>query len=339
MRLIRVAVRLRPLLVVALLAAAPAAAQEPPADPAVALRDLLAAGAPPVTDIDAALGADALSALRAFYATRQDRPFWTETAAAEAGRRLAALKDMIAPGMRPLLQAATARPSDAQGDVQGGAARDLMLSAIYGSVAIDPAAPDRAAGLGPALRALGQASDPVAQLTKTLPAYPGFWRLRTALTAYRAQAAAGGWGNVPDGVKLMRGGGADSDSESEGAGPRVEALRRRLAAGGDLVAAGTGPFDPALESGVVKFQARHGLKTDGIAGARTIEALTAARLGRPLHRGQYRRRQLPARLGWQSCVRTARCGRAAGLADARARRADRQGGVPPVLARADADRR
>jgi murein L,D-transpeptidase YcbB/YkuD len=60
---------------------------------------------------------------------------------------------------------------------------------------------------------------------------------------------------------------------------RVPALRRRLSATGDLPAAEarTGDVvDPATVAAVSRFQARHGLATDGIAGRRTVQTMNVS---------------------------------------------------------------
>ncbi|MBP1770467.1 MAG: peptidoglycan-binding protein, partial [Candidatus Aminicenantes bacterium] len=74
----------------------------------------------------------------------------------------------------------------------------------------------------------------------------------------------GGWPEVPPGPKLVKG---DRDA-------RVEAVRKTLAATGDLIA-GEGEGDPALfdeglERSVKAFQIRHGLEPDGALGVKTV---------------------------------------------------------------------
>jgi murein L,D-transpeptidase YcbB/YkuD len=88
-------------------------------------------------------------------------------------------------------------------------------------------------------------------------------RLRAAVAALQPRAEQG-WPRVPDGPKLQLG-----DS-----GPRVEALSRRLIASGDSKASTPGArFDWSLQSALERFQARHGLPPDGVAGAMTLAAL------------------------------------------------------------------
>lgn len=58
-------------------------------------------------------------------------------------------------------------------------------------------------------------------------------------------------------------------------GPRVDALRARLVQEGLLArreAAGT-PFDEALRTALIRFQARHNLSTDGVVGPATLREL------------------------------------------------------------------
>lgn len=87
-------------------------------------------------------------------------------------------------------------------------------------------------------------------------------RLRSALAAYRATAAAGGWPTVTDGATLRIG-----DS-----GPRVAELTARLAAQG-LIEIGTSDFGPDVDTAVRRFQDMHGLEADGIVGPGTLAAL------------------------------------------------------------------
>jgi murein L,D-transpeptidase YcbB/YkuD len=268
----------RLLAIVALIAAlriAPAAADE-----AQSIAEILAAGAPPVTDIDAALGADRLAGLRRVYQSRNAQPIWNDAAAKALLDRAKAIA--VAARLKPLIAAAAEREQSA--DDQALAERDLLLSAIYGAAArsLNPAAP---ADFATALGAFAEARDRIALLqpppapapapnpapaptpkpAAPVPAEPPeLHRLTVALEAYRKIAANGGWAPIPDGPKLQPG---DTD-------PRVEALRKRLIATGDLGAGATlGPVDDELQDALRHFQARHGLPADGIAGAATIAAL------------------------------------------------------------------
>jgi murein L,D-transpeptidase YcbB/YkuD len=86
-----------------------------------------------------------------------------------------------------------------------------------------------------------------------------------AIQNYQAQVAQGGWPNVPATQTLKLG------SKS----PAVIALRRRLAASGDLSAdAGVSQtFDSYVEAAVRKFQVRHGLSATGIVSTQTFAVL------------------------------------------------------------------
>lgn len=98
---------------------------------------------------------------------------------------------------------------------------------------------------------------------------PGCRRYRELLQAgqkLRAIVESGGWDRVPEGPVLGRG---DTD-------PRVEVLRHRLdtSSPGEEDSLGAGNvFDAVLEETIKGFQARHGLKTDGVVGRQTLAAL------------------------------------------------------------------
>ena len=99
-------IRLAPIFLLLAVIGLPALAQ----DDASAIREILEAGAPPVTDIDAALGGEALAELKRVYAARDHRPIWLP---APAGRvlldRLSQPDVTIGPKLRPLLDGARAR--------------------------------------------------------------------------------------------------------------------------------------------------------------------------------------------------------------------------------------
>jgi len=98
------------------------------------------------------------------------------------------------------------------------------------------------------------------------PAGPTYRHLQYKLDLYRDIAAAGGWPSVSDGATLRLN---DKDS-------RVVAIRRRLAATGDLPdGANTNSpvFDQELKLAVKGFQARHALDNDGIVGKQSIAAM------------------------------------------------------------------
>jgi murein L,D-transpeptidase YcbB/YkuD len=263
----------------------PAAAQdEAQATLGVAIGEILSVGAPPVTDIDAALGSGALAELKQLYAARNDRPIWL---GGDAGRvlldRLSQRDLVIGPKLAPLLDDARKRLDATDPPTRAGA--DLLLTALYGATA-QALRPSRPAGFAQALAELKTATDPASLLrepeppkVETTPAQPqeieapkvetptqapsespAIARLRAAIATLQTQA----WPLVPEGPKLQLG-----DS-----GTRVEALGRRLIASGDSKETTPGAeFDLPLQSALQRFQARHGLPKDGIAGAATIAAL------------------------------------------------------------------
>jgi len=134
-------------------------------------------------------------------------------------------------------------------------------------------------------------------LRSLTPPYADYQRLVQALTGYRAIASRGGWGEVPPGPVLKTG----------DRGPRVAALRSRLAASGDLAApaasAKAAPvpdaYDDAVATGVSHFQRRHGLETTGQVDADTLAALNVpvAERIRQLQVNLERWRWMPASLG------------------------------------------
>lgn len=117
-----------------------------------------------------------------------------------------------------------------------------------------------------AVRAVPPESDVASQLERLVPSHGLYRRLRTALAYYRRLAAQGGWNTTLAGPRLGPG----------DEGERVAALRSRLHREGDLE-----PDDSALDrqygevlaDAVRRFQRRHGLLVDGIAGPRTLAAL------------------------------------------------------------------
>jgi murein L,D-transpeptidase YcbB/YkuD len=108
------------------------------------------------------------------------------------------------------------------------------------------------------------APDPGVALEGLAPRLPAYRDLRAALARLRETEQRGGWPRVSDGPKLERG----------STGPRVPQLRARLRASGDLVAgANDAAFDDELEAALRRFQSRHGLEADGVAGRATLAAL------------------------------------------------------------------
>ncbi|HZF27783.1 MAG TPA: L,D-transpeptidase family protein [Gammaproteobacteria bacterium] len=105
---------------------------------------------------------------------------------------------------------------------------------------------------------------------KVIPRHAIYDGFKRALAEYRAIAANGGWTAVPAGVTLKAG---MTDA-------RVPALVLRLAATHDLdasaVDAASTLYDGAVLAGVESFQERHGLTSDGVLGAATLDALNVS---------------------------------------------------------------
>ena len=108
------------------------------------------------------------------------------------------------------------------------------------------------------------------QITKALrdlqPLHSGYFGLKQALAQYRNIAKKDDWPPVSPGTNLRKG----------DTGISVQGLRERLVILGDLenTKKDRGDFfDEATEWAVQMFQKRHGLKSDGIVGTRTLEML------------------------------------------------------------------
>jgi murein L,D-transpeptidase YcbB/YkuD len=86
-----------------------------------------------------------------------------------------------------------------------------------------------------------------------------------AIAQYEAIVSMGGWARVPDGNELRVG----------YRHPSIQPLRQRLTLSGDLETnAGSGDvFDSYVEAAVRRFQARHGIRVDGVVREATFHAL------------------------------------------------------------------
>lgn len=95
------------------------------------------------------------------------------------------------------------------------------------------------------------------------PPYAGYDTLVEGLARYRAIATDGGWAQVAGGADLTYG----------SSGPRVLALRKRLAAEDPQAKGSSDRFDAALVEALRRAQRRYGLNPTGTAGAQTLAAL------------------------------------------------------------------
>ncbi len=184
---------------------------------------------------------------------------------AEQLRRLI-VQGRIAHGLRYSTQAAEILPADDVGLVR--AALDYARAIHIGRLdtadfqqdwALRPAAWDPTPGLTRAL-AENRLSQWFADLA---PPYEGYETLRTGLARYRLIESAGGWSAIPAGPDMTVG----------AAGPRVAALRARLAVEDDGVARLGTTFDAELKEAVVRAQRRYGLNPTGTVSSGTLAAL------------------------------------------------------------------
>lgn len=290
---------------VPLMAALPAAAQ----DIAAAIEERLDLAAAAADNSDAAMQ---IAELRQFYADRAFKPLWIEADGANARAKVVAaiLAAADQDGLDPEDYAASAIAArlDAR-DPVALAELEVLISRAVARYAADQIAgrtvpaevdselrikPERP-GVGSVLLAVDGAPDLADYLASFAPRTPNYRRLKEALAAYRAISAAGGWRQVPEGPSLKPG---MSD-------PRVPILRERLILAGDLSAEIAIPpeaaelYDPALEAAVKRFQWRHGLTQDGVAGKKTVAAMNVpveARIKQMLLNME-RRRWMPDDLG------------------------------------------
>ncbi|MEZ0495009.1 murein L,D-transpeptidase [Sphingomonas sp. IW22] len=131
--------------------------------------------------------------------------------------------------------------------------------------------------------------DRIAQWFANLPPpWAGYEGLRKGLATYRRIAANGGWKAIPSGPDMGLG----------ASGPRVAALRQRLAIEDSAVSASGDRFDAALRSVVQRAQRRYGLNPTGIASTQTLAALNVpvARRVRQIMANMERWRWLPGQL-------------------------------------------
>lgn len=130
------------------------------------------------------------------------------------------------------------------------------------------------------------------ELTKLPPSHPDYLLMKEELDLYQAAADKGGWPVVEKGKTLRKG----------SRGSRVIALRKRLAASGDLKAslADNNPvYDEAVAKAVTRFQKRHNLRADGHLRPDTVKALNVPLKDRilKLRLNLERWRSLPRDLG------------------------------------------
>jgi len=219
-----------------------------------------------------------------FYLARAYRSVWTEPARVHA--LLAAVEAVRGHGLdaadfAPARLRAGAVPA---ADPDRAAERELLFTDTLAALLfqlrhgkVDPRALyrewnftpppspyERAAELARVL----QASDLAAAVDAYAPDLPLYRALRAELLAQQGRLAVGDWPKVAAGPTLKPG--ASSS--------RVPSLRARLAAAGGaarVLDRALGAY-LGLAQAVKRFQAAHGLQSDGVLGAQTLEALNAS---------------------------------------------------------------
>lgn len=207
--------------------------------------------------------------LYGFYRDRGYRPVWIHEGV--LGARGRELVDRLAAAREDAVDADsywldTIQSAVAQGDAAGLVTAELLLSRALIEHEHNLRLHGRAVHPRVLLAGAALSYDFAGYLDGLVPADGNYRRLRTALLRYRLMADMGGWDPVPTGRSLRPG---DTD-------PRVVALRRRLAASGDLpgwVGTDSAVYDETLAIAVKRFQARHGLDADGVVGDNSIAAM------------------------------------------------------------------
>jgi len=267
-----------------LMAAAPADAERSVSDDVRARLDAQRAGIPlqgvggPLREV---------GEVQSLYAERVYEPVWFRNGrlVAHAAAFVELLGSAGEDGLRPVDYHAGALARDVQrvrnGDASSRAALELALTDALFSYATDmllgrvrpeslfasweSPAPD--VDVSQQVRAVLASPDPIHELRGLAPDHRNYQRLRGLLAVQRSIQDRGGWVAVPTGPALKPGGRSE----------RVAALRQRLAQSGDWtgIQSPSDPleFDSELETAVTRYQLRHGLEADGVAGAATIESL------------------------------------------------------------------
>jgi murein L,D-transpeptidase YcbB/YkuD len=265
---------------------APSAAQDTPVQQAIAAGVQSLRNGEPLTIASEPLASRIV--LPALYENHDYAPLWSNPRAID--QLLAAIRTIDQEGLMPAdyhlaaLESLQQRLAAGKGAAPPGLAADfdllltdslVRLGYHLGFGKVDPEALDpdwnmqrQIDYLGAVRRLDAAIHDAVidALLGSLRPALPSYARLMAALREYRRIAAQGGWRSVPAGPTLKPG---MTD-------PRVAALRRRLAASGDLTARGNAAsltYDATVETAVRQFQRRHGLTGDGVAGKATLAAM------------------------------------------------------------------
>jgi len=278
-----------PAIVLLLLPPVAVAAQSPSANPVSAdIRTTLAESHPPLEGSAGTLYSADL--LRQVYAARGNRPGWVSGSGPHPQARtlLHALKASGADGLNPdhyHLEALERLISENFAELPAGtrdrrlASLELLLSDAFLALARDqhdgrvdpltleprPVPSDPHGVPASELEGVLGGKSPALVLRHLAPVRDNYAGLRDALAAYRAIEADGG-------LSRIRGGGVLSRGDR---GARVASVAARLAQTGDLDGFTTGDdcYNAAVKAAVVRFQARHGLRADGVVGPATLAVL------------------------------------------------------------------
>jgi len=231
---------------------------------------------------------DDMEVLGRFYAARGWAPLWTgEAPVAARGSALAIfLAAVDREGLRPedydaaravALLGAVER--ERQAELELTLSRGLLTYARHQAEGrsqprgrdFDVPLAMRQVGGAAIMEAAAVAADLPAWLAGLAPTGPRYARLVALLAELRLVAAGEGWAVVPDAEPL----------KPSMVRQAVVPLRRRLTQTGDLPAsaavsapaASATRYDAEIEAGVRRFQARHGLEPDGVAGKSTLAAM------------------------------------------------------------------
>ena len=223
-----------------------------------------------------------LNTIQTFYETSSYVPIWVNSDGVTAkGHELEAVlarshrqgllpSDYNAKSLRARLRV---KAIDRLAELEVDLSRALVAYAhdVY-TGRVDPQTVSRSIHLNPRaptssqiLFGADQALSIKAYAEKLQPDTTHYRRLIMASEALRHAVLNGGWVTVPAGETLKPG----ADDE------RVETLRARLTASGDMARGhveGT-VYDDKVEEAVMKFQRRHGLESDGIAGPKTLDEM------------------------------------------------------------------
>lgn len=231
-------------------------------------------------------------AAHSVYAERGYRPLWLgdNLQSGKAGRLLAALADAGEHGLpvarynlqslRKLVKAGEGGDATAIAAAETALTRafityatDLARGVIDPQEIMDQSRIERDV-IDPArlLRMAALVDDPAAPLALAAPQADIYQRQLELVKRLKAIVSAGDWAAPFEPVRTVLIGHS---------GPSTAKVRARLVALGDLAPGGPDAvFDEEMEAAVIRFQRRHGLNADGIAGEGTQQAMNVSAAAR-----------------------------------------------------------